>query len=107
MGDSIFDRQSETLRTEAAQVNSPSQRHGTGHDWRGSSIVSEVDKDHIIKRPSTTGLLVGGRHNVQVLKLTDSKDENPLETSTTGGRKSRKVSRKSKKKSHKKRPTCT
>ena len=45
------------------------------------------------------------RHNVQDLKLNDPKDKNPLETSLTGGKKSRKVSRKSKKKSHKKRPT--
>ena len=46
-----------------------------------------------------------GRHKVYLLKLTNPQKNNPLETSTTGGKKSRKASRKSKKKSHKKRPT--
>ena len=32
MGDSIFDRQSEILRTEAAQVNSPSHSHEEDFD---------------------------------------------------------------------------
>ena len=48
---------------------------------------------------------VFGRHKVQVLKLTNPQENDPLDTSTTGGKKSRKASRKSKKKSHKKRPT--
>tara|TARA_A200000113_G_scaffold222661_1_gene236667 strand:- start:391 stop:918 length:528 start_codon:yes stop_codon:yes gene_type:complete len=89
---------------EIAVGNKP-QEVGTGHEWE-STKISEVDEDNI-KRPPKLGLLAGGigRHNVQVLKLTDPKDENPLETSTTGGKKSRKASRKSKKKSHKKRPT--
>lgn len=89
---------------EIAVGNKP-QEIGTGHDWESTRIL-EVNEDNI-KRPPKLGLLAGGigRHNVQVLKLTDPREKNPLETSTTGGKKSRKASRKSKKKSHKKRPT--
>ena len=86
-------------------VGNKSQEIGTGHDWESTTIMP-VNEDYI-KRPPKLGLLAGGigRHNVQVLKLTNPQENNPLETSTTGGKKSRKASRKSKKKSHKKRPT--
>ena len=57
----------------------------------------------VIQKPPFTRIL--GKHKVYVLKLTNPQENNPLETSTTGGKKSRKASRKSKKKSHKKRPT--
>lgn len=87
-------------------VGNKSQEIGTGHDWESTKVL-EVN-EHTIKRPPKLGLLAGGigRHNVQVLKLTNPQENNPLETSTTGGKKMRKVSKKSKKKlNKKKKPT--
>ena len=75
--------------------------------WRDKNDTSykEIQNTDLIQRPP----MVLGRHNVQVLKLTDmmiSREEFLAKQQQNGGKNSRKVSKKSKKKlNKKKKPT--